>query len=86
MAYHMRDLDLQRRRYDDLKIGARRKSPQRYKLRENPELLRSQRLGATKSVPRRYMPIQVCKYARKAQNTPKMPKIALIRPRPQMRL
>ena len=29
MAYHMRDLDLQRGRYDDLKIGARKKSPQR---------------------------------------------------------
>ena len=29
MAYHMRDLDLQRGRYDDLKISARRKSLQR---------------------------------------------------------
>ena len=55
-------------------------------LRENPESLRSQRLGATKPAPRRYMPVQLRKCARKAQNTPKTPKIALIRPRPQMRL
>ena len=40
-------------------------------LRENPESLRSQRLGATKSAPRRYMPVQLRKCARKAQNTPK---------------
>ena len=40
-------------------------------LRENPESLRSQRLGATNPAPRRYMPVQVRKCAKKAQNTPK---------------
>ena len=74
MAYHMRDLDLQRGRYDDLKIGARRKSLQRRSATRKPRI-------APFAAPRRHKASAAALYARtSAQMCEKGPKHSKTRP------
>ena len=67
MAYHIRDLDLQRGRYDDLKSVRAENRFSAAALRENPESLRSRRRGA------------ICAY--KCANVRERPKTLQTRPK-----